>query len=75
MKDEFLQKVKNDPFIVRFTSTPFKHGNSEMIPHGNQKTELKVVKLREFQKKFECDLPSCYATWDNFTFPKCLNLW
>ena len=72
MKDEFLEKVKNDPFNVRFTSTPVKHGKFEMIPHANQKTELKVVKLREFQMKSECDLPSRYATWDNFTFPNAL---
>ena len=74
MKDQFLEKIKKDPFRIRFTSTHFKLRKFELIPHGNQKTDLRVVKLEGFQMKSECDLSSCYATCDKFTFPKCFTL-
>ena len=70
MKDQSSEKNSNNPFIVRYTSAPFRHRKIEMIPDGKQKTELKVVYLQDFQKNSECDLTSCYANWDNFTFLK-----
>ena len=41
--DQFLEKTKNDPLKVRFTSTLFKHRKFEMKPHGNHNTEFKFV--------------------------------
>ena len=49
MKDQSSEKIVSDPFNVRYTSTAFGHRKFEMIPDRNQKTELKVVYLEDFQ--------------------------
>ena len=46
MNRQPFEEFENDPFIVRYTSTPFRHRKFEMIPDGNQKKNLKSYNLK-----------------------------